>query len=88
MSRYFIEVLKEGVFSIDDVFVEIKKDFPALKLAKIEPLLKKLVKMKVSITAISYNTVTPKGDPVVSSGIIMRPTTDDPGCIAFHVGQH
>jgi pimeloyl-ACP methyl ester carboxylesterase len=73
MSRYFIEVLKEGVFSIDDVFVEVKKDFPALKLAKIEPLLKKLIKMKVSITAISYNTVTPKGDPVVSSGIIMRP---------------
>ncbi len=54
MSRYFIEVLKEGVFSIDDVFVEVKKDFPALKLAKIEPLLKKLIKMKVSITAISY----------------------------------
>ncbi|MFA5661847.1 MAG: hypothetical protein WC923_06060, partial [Bacteroidales bacterium] len=73
MSRYFIEVLKEGDFSIQDVFIEVKKDFPALDLSKLEPVLTSLIKMKVRITAISYNTVDPKGNPVVSSGIVMRP---------------
>ncbi|NLF81913.1 MAG: hypothetical protein GX566_05380, partial [Bacteroidales bacterium] len=73
MSRYFIEVLKEGDFSIQDVFIEVKKDFPALDLSKLEPILTSLIKMKVRITAISYNTVDPKGNPVVSSGIVMRP---------------
>jgi hypothetical protein len=59
MSRYFIEVLKEGDFSIKDVFIEVKKDFPALDLSKIEPTLTSLIKMKVRITAISYNTIDP-----------------------------
>lgn len=78
MNRYFIDILKEGDFSINEVFVEVKKDFPALKLAWIEPLLKALFKMKVRITAISYNTVDPNGSPVVSSGIIIRPINKKP----------
>jgi hypothetical protein len=78
MSEYFIEVLKEDDFTISDVFVEVKKDFPKLDLSKIQPLLTSLIKMKVRITAISYNTVDPKGNPVVSSGIIMRPVNRNP----------
>lgn len=78
MSQYFREVLKEGVFSISDVFVEVKKDFPALKLSKIEPIFEALIRMKVLITAISYNTITPNGDSIVSSGIIMRPLNRKP----------
>jgi len=78
MSRYFIEVLKEGDFSIKDVFIEVKKDFPALDLSKIEPVLTALIKMKVRITAISYKTIDPKGNPVVSSGIVMRPFNRKP----------
>ncbi len=78
MSEYFIEVLKEDDFTISDVFVEVKKDFPKLDLSKIQPLLTSLIKMKVRITAISYNTVDPKGNPVVSSGIIMRPVNRKP----------
>ena len=78
MSEYFLKVLKEDDFTISDVFVEVKKDFPKLDLSKIQPLLTALVKIKVRITAISYNTVDPKGNPVVSSGIIMRPINRKP----------
>ena len=84
MNQYFREVLKEGVFSISDVFVEVKKDFPALKLSKIEPLFNTLIRMKVLITAISYNTITPKGDPIVSSGLSCVPSTGSrAGCYIF-----
>ena len=78
MSRYFKEVLKEGDFSITDVFTEVKKDFPALDLSRIEPLIRTLFKMRVRITAISYNTVDPLENPVLSSGIIMRPINRKP----------
>ncbi len=78
MSTYFIEVLKEKDFSITDVFVEIKKDFPALNLDKIQPILTSLVKMKVHIAAISYNTVDPLGAAVVSSGIVIQPLNRTP----------
>ncbi|MCZ2417853.1 MAG: alpha/beta hydrolase [Burkholderiales bacterium] len=78
MSRYFKEVLKEGDFSITDVFTEVKKDFPALDLSRIEPLIRTLFKMRGRITAISYNTVDPLENPVLSSGIIMRPINRKP----------
>lgn len=78
MSSYFLEVLKEKDFTISDVFVEIKKDFPTLKLDKIEPLLNSLVKIKVHIAAISYNTVDPNNEPTVSSGIIIQPINRKP----------
>ncbi|HOG25499.1 MAG TPA: hypothetical protein PLM86_04855, partial [Bacteroidales bacterium] len=78
MSRFFKDILKEGDFSISDVFTEVKKDFPALDLSRIEPLIKALIRMKVRITAISYNTIDPLGNPVVSSGIIMRPLNRKP----------
>ncbi|NLA15023.1 MAG: alpha/beta hydrolase [Bacteroidales bacterium] len=78
MNQYFREVLKEDDFTIKDVFVEVKKDFPDLKLAKVEPVMTNLFRMKVRITAISYHTITPNGDPVVSSGIIMRPINRKP----------
>lgn len=78
MPHYFLDILKEGDFSIREVFVEIKKDFPALNLTRIKPVLEALFKMRVRITAISYNTVDPKGTPVVSSGIIIRPINRKP----------
>jgi pimeloyl-ACP methyl ester carboxylesterase len=78
MPQYFNEIIKEGDFTIKDVFTEVKKDFPALDLSRIEPVLTALFKMKVRITAISYHTVDPGGKPVVSSGIIMRPTNRKP----------
>lgn len=73
MSQHYIEVLKEGTFTIEDVFTEVEKDFKSLDLSKVKPYVRALIKMKVSITAISYNTVDPKGRPVVSGGIIMQP---------------
>ena len=59
MPQYFNEIIKEGDFTIKDVFTEVKKDFPALDLSRIEPVLTALFKMKVRITAISYHTVDP-----------------------------
>lgn len=78
MSRFYKDILKEGDFSISDVFVEVKKDFPSLDLSRIEPLIKAFVRMRVRITAISYNTIDPLGNPVLSSGIIMRPLNMKP----------
>lgn len=72
-NKYFIEKIKEQDFTIADVFTEVAKDFPTLNVTKVKRVLVRLLKVIVRVSAITYNTLDPDGNPVISSGIIMRP---------------
>jgi len=50
------------------------QDFPELDFSMLESVTDLFnLELKVSVTAISYNTTDPGGNPVIASGIIVQP---------------
>lgn len=71
---YLSAVLRSQEFSTHEMIHLTLTDFPELEQTMLEPVTDLFnFDMRVKVTAISYHTVDPKGDPVLASGIIVQP---------------
>ena len=71
---YLVSVLQSQEFSMHEMIALTLRDFPELDFSMMESVVDLFnLDMRVKVTAISYNTVDPKGDPVIASGIIVKP---------------
>lgn len=71
---YLVSVLRSKEFSMHEMIALTLRDFPEVDFSMMESVADLFnLDMRVKVTAISYNTVDPKGDPVIASGIIVKP---------------
>lgn len=71
---YLVSVLRSQEFSMHEMIELTLSDFPELDFSMLESAADLFnLDMRVKVTAISYRTVDPKGDPVIASGIIVKP---------------
>ncbi|OQB70629.1 MAG: hypothetical protein BWX93_00700 [Bacteroidetes bacterium ADurb.Bin139] len=71
---YLVSVLRSQEFSMHEMIELTLSDFPELDFSMLESAADFFnLDMRVKVTAISYRTVDPKGDPVIATGIIVKP---------------
>ncbi len=71
---YLVSVLHSREFGIQEMIDLTLRDFPELDLSMLESVTDLFnLELRVNVTAISYNTTDPDGNPVVASGIIVQP---------------
>lgn len=71
---YLESVLRSQEFSMYEMIELTIRDFPELDLTMLKSVTDLFhLDMRVKVTAISYHTVNPKGNPVLASGIIVQP---------------
>jgi hypothetical protein len=71
---YFVSVLRTQEFGIREMIDLTHRDFPELDFTMLESVTDLFnLELKVRVTAISYNTTDPEGNPVIASGIIIQP---------------
>jgi hypothetical protein len=71
---HLVSVLRTQEFGIQEMIGLTLQDFPELDFSMLESVTDLFnLELKVSVTAISYNTTDPGGNPVIASGIIVQP---------------
>ena len=71
---YLVSVLRSQEFSLHEMIELTLGDSPEFDFSFLESAAGLFnPDMRVKVTAISYNTVDPKGNPVIASGIIVQP---------------
>jgi hypothetical protein len=71
---HLVSVLRTQEFGIHEMINLTLRDFPELDLSMLESVTDLFnLDLKVRVTAISYNTTDPRGNPVIASGIIIQP---------------
>jgi hypothetical protein len=69
-----VSVLQTQEFGIQEMIDLTLRDFPELDLSMLESVTDLFnLELKVRVTALSYNTTDPGGDPLIASGIIVQP---------------
>jgi len=82
---YLVSVLRTQEFGIQEMIDLTLRDFPELDFSMLESVTDLFnLDLKVRVTAISYNTTDPGGNPVIASGIIVQPL-DIPSRGVIHV---
>ena len=70
---YLVSVLRSQEFSLHEMIELTLGDSPEFDFSFLESAAGLFnPDMRVKVTAISYNTVDPKGNPVIASGIIVQ----------------